>query len=76
MAAGESFWSVVREPFMERELSRADVRAILQRGLTESHGSYKRLLRKIGVEQADYLKFMDFLRHHRLKPEGYARTPG
>jgi transcriptional regulator with GAF, ATPase, and Fis domain len=73
---GESFWEVVREPFMEREISRAEVRAVLQRGLAESNGSYKRLLRKIGVEQADYLKFMDFLRHHRLKPEGYSRQAG
>ena len=73
-AGGESFWDVVREPFMEREISRADVREILQRGLSESGGSYKRLLRRIGVEQADYLKFMDFLRHHRLKPEAYARV--
>ncbi|HEX2205375.1 MAG TPA: sigma 54-interacting transcriptional regulator [Longimicrobium sp.] len=70
---GESFWAAVREPFMERELSRADVRRIVEMGLAESHGCYKRLLRRIGVEQDDYLKFMDFLRHHRLKPEGYAR---
>ena len=71
---GESFWMVVREPFMERELSRAEVREILRRGLAESSGSYKRLLARIGVAPDDYLKFMDFLRHHRLKPEAYART--
>ena len=74
MAAGESFWAVVREPFMEREISRADVHEILKRGLSEAGGSYKRLLRRIGVAQEDYLKFMDFLRHHRLKPEAYARS--
>jgi transcriptional regulator with GAF, ATPase, and Fis domain len=74
LAAGECFWEVVREPFMEREISRGDVREILKRGLSEAGGSYKRLLRKIGVAQEDYLKFMDFLRHHRLKPEAYARS--
>ena len=73
---GESFWDVVREPFMEREISRSEVRAILQRGLAESNGSYKRLLRRIGVDAADYLKFMDFLRHHRLKPESFSRQAG
>jgi transcriptional regulator with GAF, ATPase, and Fis domain len=73
---GESFWDVVREPFMEREISRADVRAVLQRGLADTGGSYKRLLRRIGVDASDYLKFMDFLRHHRLKPEGYSRQAG
>jgi DNA-binding NtrC family response regulator len=74
MRGGESFWAVVREPFMEREISRADVRALLHRCLNESGGSYKRLLPRIGIEPGDYLKFMDFLRHHRLKPDAYARN--
>jgi DNA-binding NtrC family response regulator len=74
MAKGESFWEVVREPFIEHDLSRMDVRAILQHGLSESGGSYKRLLSRIGVAPVDYHKFMDFLRHHRLKPKGYTRT--
>lgn len=73
---GESFWAVVREPFIEHDLSRMDVREILRRGLAESGGSYKRLLTRIGVEPGDYHRFMDFLRHHRLKPEGYARGTG
>ncbi len=71
---GESFWEAVREPFMERELSRTDVREILKLGLAESRGSYKRLLCRIGLEPDDYLRFMDFLRHHRLKPQSYARN--
>ncbi len=66
---GETFWHVVREPFLDRELNRAQVRAIVQRGLADSHGSYKRMLEIFRVNQDDYLKFMDFLRHHRLKPE-------
>jgi DNA-binding NtrC family response regulator len=66
---GESFWSVVYEPFMERDMSRADARAIMRRGLRESFGSYKRLVELFNVDQEAYLKFMDFLRHHRLKPE-------
>lgn len=65
---GETFWQVVREPFLDRELNRAQVRAIVQRGLADSHGSYKRMLKIFRVRQDDYLKFMDFLRHHRLKP--------
>jgi len=74
MMHGESFWSVVRDPFMARELSRGDVHEVLKRGLAESNGSYKRLTRRIGVAPEDYLKFMDFLRHQRLKPAGYARS--
>ena len=66
---GRDFWHVVREPFLDREMNRSEVRAIVKRGLTDSRGSYKRLLEIFRVEQDDYLKFMDFLRHHRLKPD-------
>jgi len=69
MQEGRDFWNVVREPFMDRELNRCQVRAIVKRGLSESGGSYKKLLTIFQVQQDDYLKFMDFLRHHRLKPE-------
>lgn len=64
-----TFWDLVYEPFMDRELNRCEVRAVVEEGLRRSNWSYKRALQVFGVEQADYLKFMDFLRHHRLKPE-------
>jgi len=70
MQAGEGdFWTVVYEPFMARDLNRAQVRDIIAEGLARSGGSYKRLLPAFGIAEADYLRFMDFLRHHRLKPE-------
>ena len=33
---GESFWSVVYEPFMSRDLTRADLRGVISRGLEQS----------------------------------------
>ncbi len=70
MAGGAgTFWDLVHEPFMDRELNRAEVRAVIEEGLRRSNWSYKRALTIFGVSQEDYLKFMDFLRHHRLKPE-------
>jgi two-component system response regulator AtoC len=70
MAGGAgTFWELVHEPFMDRELNRAEVRAVIEEGLRRSNWSYKRALAIFGVSQEDYLKFMDFLRHHRLKPE-------
>ena len=70
MAGGAgTFWELVHEPFMDRELNRAEVRAVIEEGLRRSNWSYKRALSIFGVSQEDYLKFMDFLRHHRLKPE-------
>jgi transcriptional regulator with GAF, ATPase, and Fis domain len=69
MRDGQSFWDVVRTPFLERELSRQEVREIISRGLTETQGSYKEMLPLFGLGGSEYLRFMDFLRHHRLKPE-------
>jgi DNA-binding NtrC family response regulator len=64
----EDFWTVVHEPFMERELNRQQVRQIIAEGLAQTGGSYKDLLGLFRVRMDDYLKFMDFLRHQRLKP--------
>jgi len=68
VTSGGNFWDEVHKPFLQRELNRAQVREFIRRGLEESSGSYRRLLDIIGVDEADYQRFMDFLRHHRLKP--------
>ena len=69
MARGEvDFWEAVREPFLNREINRTEVQAVIERGLGASGGSYKRMLAMFGVRPDDYLKLMDFLRHHELKP--------
>jgi DNA-binding NtrC family response regulator len=65
---GHSFWEAVHHPFIARDLNRREVRALVLRGLHLTQGSYKRLLPVFGIDEADYLKFMDFLRHHQLKP--------
>jgi transcriptional regulator with GAF, ATPase, and Fis domain len=75
LLAGEgTFWELVHEPFLERDLNRRQVRDIVAGGLSRSGGSYKRLLALFGIAQDDYLKFMDFLRHHRLKPTSWRST--
>jgi two-component system response regulator HupR/HoxA len=76
LLAGEgTFWELVHEPFLERDLNRSQVRDIVAGGLSRSGGSYKRLLALFGIAQDDYLKFMDFLRHHRLKPTPWRSGP-
>ena len=69
-----SFWDAVHRPFMDRELSRSQVKGIVSRGLAATHGSYKKLLGLFGLAEDEYLRFMDFLRHHRLKPDGSSAT--
>jgi DNA-binding NtrC family response regulator len=63
-----TFWDAVHRPYMDRELSRAEVRQLISQGLSATQGSYKKLLGLFGIPEREYLRFMDFLRHQRLKP--------
>jgi transcriptional regulator with GAF, ATPase, and Fis domain len=63
-----TFWELVHVPYLKRDLNREQVRDVIIQGLAHSGGSYKRLLDAFGIVPQDYLRFMDFLRHHRLKP--------
>ena len=58
----ESFWSIVYSPFMVRDLTRSDLRAIITRGLEETAGSYKMLVELFNMDPSDYKRFLNFLR--------------
>lgn len=62
------FWSGVHAPFLNRDLNRGEVRELLRQALARSAGSYRRVLPVLGLDPGDYQRFMDFLRHHDLKP--------
>ena len=64
----ETFWEAVHEPFMGRDLNRAQVKALIKKGLADCGGSYQGLLTLFRVAPSDYQRLMDFLRHHDLKP--------
>jgi DNA-binding NtrC family response regulator len=61
---GESFWSVVHEPFIARDITRHDLRVIISRGLERTKGSYKALVQSFNLEPDDYKRFLSFLRKH------------
>ena len=61
---GESFWSVVFTPFMHRDLTRAELDAVISNGLERSGGSYRSLVRFFNMPDTDYRRFLNFLRHH------------
>jgi DNA-binding NtrC family response regulator len=65
---GDSFWQSIYERFMDRDLNRSQVRALVKKGLAESENNYRRLLVVFRMPASDYQRFMDFLRHHNLKP--------
>jgi two-component system, NtrC family, response regulator AtoC len=60
----ESFWTAVYPLFMEREITRANVREVVRRGLEEARGNYKIVARLFNMEPRDYKRFLNFLRKH------------
>ena len=60
--SGESFWNVVYEPFMARDLSREHLRMIIERGLMQTRGNYTLLVQLFNMGGHDYKRFMAFLR--------------
>lgn len=63
------FWDLVHAPYLDRDLNRQQVKAIISLGLQKTHGNYRKLATLYQMEDDDYHKFMDFLRHHDLKPD-------
>ncbi|MEO5740887.1 MAG: sigma-54 dependent transcriptional regulator [Vicinamibacterales bacterium] len=61
---GETFWAIVYEPFMLRDLTRDDLRAIVRHGLNLTHGSYKGMAQLFNVP-ADYKRLLNFLRKYQ-----------
>jgi DNA-binding NtrC family response regulator len=68
-SGAQTFWDAVHAPFLNRDLNREQVRAIVRDGLAEAGGSYRRLMALFRMPAGDYQKLMDFLRHHNLKPQ-------
>jgi DNA-binding NtrC family response regulator len=77
MAAGEDFWQVVGRAFKEREITRADLAALVDRGLRTTRGSYRALLEHFNLPPSDYKRFHAFLYQQRCNlPVGaYRRMP-
>jgi DNA-binding NtrC family response regulator len=62
---GESFWSCVYAPFMARDLTRDDLRAIVRKGLERTSGNYKVMVELFNMTGEDYKRFLGFLRKYQ-----------
>ena len=62
---GVSFWTEVYEPFMARDLTRAEVRELIRMGLEHTRGNYKLLVTTFNMPPEDYKKFLNFLRKYQ-----------
>jgi two-component system, NtrC family, response regulator AtoC len=60
----ESFWTVVYPLYMQREITKSNVRDLVRKGLEEARGNYKIVARLFNMDPSDYKRFLNFLRKH------------
>ncbi len=63
---GKTFWEVVKEPFLNRDLNRPQVKAVVGEALAKTAGNYKNSLELLNIEEKDYTRFMKFLYRNEL----------
>jgi transcriptional regulator with PAS, ATPase and Fis domain len=60
----QSFWQVVYPLYMQREITKDNVREVVRRGLEETRGNYRIVARLFNLDPSDYKRFLNFLRKH------------
>jgi DNA-binding NtrC family response regulator len=66
--AGQPFWAAVYSPFTSQKVTHEDVRALVARGLQETRGSYRQLVRLFNLPVRDYRRFLKFLKKNECNP--------
>jgi len=59
-----SFWDHVHPLFLDRDLTRHDLRELVKRGLAATRGNYQAVVRLFGMPDTDYKRFLNFLGTH------------
>jgi transcriptional regulator with PAS, ATPase and Fis domain len=70
----QSFWSVVYEPFLARDVTRDEARGVIMRAWEQSDGNLSRLCGYFHIADGDTKRFLDFVRKHAvISPRTFAR---
>jgi DNA-binding NtrC family response regulator len=64
---GESFWTLVYPLYMQREITRGNLRDLVRKGLQEARGNYRIVVRLFNMAPGDYKRFLNFLRTHECQ---------
>jgi transcriptional regulator with GAF, ATPase, and Fis domain len=59
-----SFWTHVHVLFMNRDITRNDLRGLVRRGLSETRGNFRAVTKLFGMPAGDYKRFLNFLATH------------
>ena len=64
LVSGSTFWEDVYPMFINRDITRADLMALVRQCLSETSGNYRAVLRVLRMEPGDYKRFLNFLSTH------------
>jgi len=71
-----SFWSVVYEPFMARDLTRDEARGVIMKAWENADGNFSQLCSFFNIAEGDTKRFLDFVRKHGVvSPRTFPRVP-
>ena len=60
----QGFWTYVQPLFLNRDITRHDLRGLVRRGLMATGGNYRAMVVLFGIEAGDYKRFLNFLAAH------------
>ncbi|MGE0594342.1 MAG: sigma-54 interaction domain-containing protein [Vicinamibacterales bacterium] len=64
ISGGYRFWEHVHPMFMSRDVTRADLRQLIRRGLFATGGNYRAMLQLFNMDEQDYKRLLNFLSAH------------
>jgi transcriptional regulator with PAS, ATPase and Fis domain len=64
-----TFWDHIYPMFLNRDITRHDIRELVRRGLSVTRGSYRGLVELLKISPDDYKRFMNFLSTHGCRAD-------
>jgi DNA-binding NtrC family response regulator len=58
------FWDHVHRLFLNRDITRHDLREVVRRGLAATNGSYRAMVKLFHIDEHDYKRLLNFLAAH------------
>jgi hypothetical protein len=68
IAAGKSFWDTLWKAFLDRDISRKEIKVILDKYYQESEKKLNVLSRRLNIEEKDYPRFISALHKYDIHP--------
>ncbi len=62
-----TFWDHVHKLFLDRDITRHDIRELTRRALAQTYGNYRATVKLLGMAEDDYKRFLNFLDAHQCR---------